>query len=133
MGNLADVIDSLMQVIADIGAAESVAVAWENVAHPGTVPRIEVQTLGTVAETAELSSGVVQVSGLLQCTVVVSATTGSIRANEIASSVAAAFASTVRLYQPQIRFRPAQLGPGLPDGDEFRLPVSVRWVATLEG
>lgn len=133
MADIADVMDALMTHVAAVGTAESVVIAWENVEHPGTVPRIEVQHFGGPADYWALTNGVITVSGLLQLTVVVSSKIGTIRAMEIVETIRQQFAVTVKLFDPEIRFRPVQVGPGLPDGNEFRVPVSVRYVATLEG
>ncbi len=127
-----DVINALMTRLAALTLSPVVPVVYENVRGATTAPRIEVQMF--LGPTTSPEFGVKrEQSGIMQCTVVVPTAVGIVQAHTIAASLIAHFPVSLRLYSPQIRFtQPGYAGTGFPDGDEYRLPVSIRYTVTLE-
>jgi hypothetical protein len=127
-----DVINALMTRLAALTLSPAVPVVYENVKSANTVPRIEVQFSFGPAVSPEFGVKREQ-SGILQLTVVTATSVGIVQAHTIAASLLAHYPVILRLYSPQIRFtQPGFVRDGRVENDEYRLPVSIRYTATLE-
>ena len=110
------------------------AVAWEGVNYTPAagIPYLKAFCLpGSVVPKGLGQDGFLQCSGIFQIDCVFPLGGGHGPAKTKAEDVASWFRRGLQLIadDPNLRIRQSQVGPGIPDGGWYTVPVTVNWIA----
>jgi hypothetical protein len=102
---------------------------WANQKAIGDLPRVEFSE-GPIAAPLIGLDGASNASFLFQVTVVTASGTYSAESDQLAQAIITHFAAGTRVSTAKVDARPAR-GTPFPDGDEWRLPITIRMRSIL--
>lgn len=122
--------DRLFRHLATLVTVPATTFAWPNIAHNGSVPRLEVQHVPNTARSSLLNNSK-DLQGFVIVSVITDQGVGTTDAHDIATQVVDHFKGlTLHTDDYRIRFiQPGSISQSLPDGAELRTPVSIPYLA----